>query len=178
MMNVQFHPEQIDASVFIGRGAVIVGNVTLAAECSVWFNATIRGDIDIVRIGSGSNVQEGAVLHVDPGFPLTIGRGVTIGHGAIVHGCTVGDNVVVGMGSILLNGCQIGNDSIVGAGALVTQGKVFPPRSLILGSPAKAVRELTEAEVESNRGNAARYVERAAAFKEEYGSALAAGDAQ
>lgn len=167
-MSIEKHkhnPQLVHESVFIGDGAVVVGEVYLGEACSVWFNASIRGDMEPVEIGSRSNVQESAVLHVDPGFPLTIGEGVTVGHGAIVHGATVGNNVVVGMGSIILNGAVIGDDSIVGAGALVTQGKVFPARSLIIGSPAKAVRELTDEEVEGNRGNCLRYVERATQFK-------------
>lgn len=159
------NPHLVHESVFIGEGAVIVGEVYLAEACGVWFNATMRGDMEPIRIGSRSNVQECAVLHVDPGYPLTIGEGVTVGHGAILHGVRIHNNVVIGMGAIVLNGAVIGEDSIVGAGALVTQGKEFPPRSLIIGSPAKAVRELTDEEIEGNRGNCQRYVERAKAFK-------------
>lgn len=169
-MSVHKHkhnPQLVHDSVFIGEGAVVVGEVYLSEACGVWFNATMRGDMELIKVGSRSNVQECAVLHVDPGFPLTIGEGVTVGHGAILHGATIGDNVVIGMGSIVLNGAVIGDDSIVGAGALVTQGKEFPPRSLIIGSPAKAVRELTDEEIEGNRGNCQRYVERAKAFREE-----------
>ena len=161
-----FRPEQIDPSVFVAPQAVIVGDVTLAAGCSVWFHATLRGDVEPIRIGANSNMQEGAVLHVDPGFGVTVGTGVTIGHRAIVHGATVHDHVIIGMGSTLLNGAVIGSESIVGANALVTEGKVFPPGSLILGSPAKVVRTLTAAEIERIRHSAATYVQRAAAFKQ------------
>ena len=167
-MQIKFRPEQIHPSVFIAPGAVIVGDVTLAEGCSVWFNATLRGDNEPIRVGARSNIQEGVICHVDPAFPLLIGKGVTVGHGAILHGATVGHNSIVGMGSILLNGCRIGADSIVGAGALVTEGKDFPPGSLILGSPARVVRSLTPAEIEKNFASAAHYVERAKAFKAEY----------
>lgn len=163
----KFNPQLIHESVFIGEGAVLVGEVYLAEKCGVWFNATMRGDNEPITIGPRSNIQEGAIFHVDPGYPITIGEGVTVGHGAIIHGATVHDNTVVGMGSIILNGAVIGENSIVGAGALVTQGKVFPPGSLILGSPAKAIRELTEEEIEKNRGSARNYVERAQRFLEE-----------
>lgn len=163
---VKFNPELLHASVFVAQGVVIVGEVHLAEECGVWFNATIRGDNEAIHIGERSNIQECAVFHVDPGYPVVIGKGVTVGHGAIVHGATVGDNSVVGMGAILLNGSMIGNDSIVGAGALVTEGKQFPPGSLILGSPAKVVRSLTKGEIEKNRNSARNYVARAKRFQE------------
>lgn len=145
-------------SVFVAHSAEVAGQVTLGEGVSVWFSATIRGDIAPISVGKNSNVQDGAVIHCDTGIPCVIGEGVTIGHGAIVHSATVGDNTVVGMGSIILNEAIIGEDSIVGAGALVTGGKTFPPRSMILGSPAKAVRELTDEEVEHNRENALHYV--------------------
>ena len=158
------NPQLIHESVFLGPGAVVVGEVYLAEGCGVWFNATIRGDNEPITIGAQSNVQECAVMHVDPGFPITIGEGVTIGHGAIIHGATVHNNTVIGMGSIILNGAVIGENSIVGAGALVTQGKEFPPGSLIIGSPAKAVRELTDEEIEANRRSSRNYAERAKHF--------------
>lgn len=160
-----FRPEQVDPTVFIAPHAVIIGDVTLAAGCSVWFHATLRGDVEPIQIGANSNLQEGVVVHVDPGFAVTIGMGVTVGHRAIVHGATIQEHVIIGMGSTVLNGAVIGSDSIVGANALVTEGKVFPPGSLILGSPAKVVRALTPAEIERIRQSAATYVQRAAAFK-------------
>lgn len=164
-LDTQFHPEKIHPSVFIAPGAVVVGNVTLDEHASVWFNATLRGDVEAIIVGPRSNIQEGCILHADPGFPTVIGEGITVGHGAVVHGATVGDNCVVGIRAVLLNGAVIGENSIVGAGALVTEGKVFPPNSLILGMPARAVRELTPDEVAANRGSAARYMERARAFR-------------
>ncbi len=158
-------PDQLHPTVFVASHAIVVGDVTLTEGCGVWFHATLRGDVEPIHIGPHTNIQEGAVLHVDPGYPVTIGAGVTIGHRAIVHGATVHDNVIIGMGSTVLNGAVIGENSIVGANALVTEGKVFPPGSLILGSPAKVVRSLTEEEVARIRQGAATYVERAAAFK-------------
>ena len=123
--------------------AVLVGRVTLEEEASVWYGAVLRGDESHIRVGEGSNVQDNAVLHCDPGRPLEIGRDVTVGHGAVLHGCHVGDRCLVGMGAILLNGCSIGEESMVAAGALVTQNKEIPPGSLVMGSPARVVRPLT-----------------------------------
>lgn len=166
-MNFQteFRPEQIHPTVFLAQGAIIVGDVTLSEECSVWFHASLRGDVEPIFIGSRTNIQEGAIFHVDPGFPVRVGVGVTVGHGAIVHGATVGDNVIVGMRATLLNGAIIGVDSIVGANSLVTEGKAFPAGSLIIGSPARVVRALTSEEIERNRLAADTYVKRALAFK-------------
>jgi len=165
LFQTTFRPEQVDSTVFIAPQAVIVGDVTLAAGCSVWFHAALRGDVEPIRVDANSNLQEGVVVHVDPGFAVTIGTGVTVGHRAIVHGATIHDHVIIGMGSTILNGAVIGSDSMVGANALVTEGKEFPPGSLILGSPAKVVRALTPAEIARIRQSAATYVQRAAAFK-------------
>lgn len=154
------------SSVFIARGAVVVGEVHLAEECSVWFNATLRGDNEPIYVAPRCNIQECAIFHVDPGFAITVGHGVTVGHGAIVHGATIGENSVIGMGSILLNGVVIGENSIVGAGALVTEGKQFPARSLILGSPARVARSLLDEEIKTNRLSAMHYVERARRYRE------------
>ena len=162
---VSWRPELVAPSVFIAPGAVVVGDVTLEAQVSIWFNAVLRGDTAPLRVGAGSNVQDGAVLHADPGFPAIVAAGCTIGHNAIVHGAQVGDNALVGMGAILLNGVVVGRDSIVGAGALLTQGKRFPAESLILGSPARVVRALSQAEIEANRAAAQAYVAKAAAFR-------------
>ena len=164
MFHTDFRPEQIHPSVFIGRGAVIVGDVHLAENCSVWFQAALRGDLEPIIIGANSNIQEGAIFHTDPTYPVEVAEGVTIGHRAIVHGAKVGANTVIGMGTTLLNGAVIGENSIVGANALVTQGKEFPAGSLILGSPAKLIRPLTEAEIAQNRLAAETYVQRAQAF--------------
>lgn len=132
----------IDPDVWIAPGAHVVGNVHLAAGASVWFGAAIRADNTAIHVGRGSNVQEGAMLHSDPDAPLTIGEDCTVGHHAMLHGCTLGNRVLVGMGAIVLNHVVIGDDCLIGAGALVTEGKVFPPGSLIVGSPARAVREI------------------------------------
>ena len=167
MYHTQFRPGQIHPSVFIARGVVIVGDVTLAEDASVWFNAVLRGDTDALTIGARTNIQDGCIFHADPGYPTVVGAGCTIGHRAIIHGAQVGDNTVIGMGAILLNGVVVGENSIVGAGALLTQGKIWPPGSLILGSPAKVSRELTPDEIDSNRQSAKGYVEKALAFKTE-----------
>lgn len=129
---------------WIAPDATLIGKVRLLEEASVWFYAVLRGDNEWIEIGVRSNVQDGCVLHTDPGFPLTIGEGCTIGHKAILHGCTVGDNSLIGMGATVLNGAKIGKNSIVGANALVTEGKEFPDNSLIVGAPAKVVRTLDE----------------------------------
>lgn len=154
-----------DDTVFIAPGAHVVGAVELGAEVSVWFGAVIRGDNEPIRIGEGTNVQDGAVLHSDPGSPLAIGRNCTIGHRAVVHGCTVGDNTLIGMGAVVLNGARIGHNSLVGAGALVTENKVFPDNSLIVGSPAKAIRTLDEATIEGLRRSAETYRRNARRFR-------------
>jgi carbonic anhydrase/acetyltransferase-like protein (isoleucine patch superfamily) len=135
-----------------------MGQVELGLDVSIWFTAVLRGDNEPIRIGARTNIQDGAMLHTDPGFPLDLGEDVTIGHHAIVHGCTVGANSLIGMGATLLNGARIGRNCIVGANALVTEGKVFPDDSLIVGAPAKVVRSLDEAAAEALRTAAARYV--------------------
>ncbi|MCY3831892.1 MAG: gamma carbonic anhydrase family protein [Chloroflexi bacterium] len=161
-----FQPHKVHPSAFIARGAVIVGDVTLGANASVWFNAVLRGDSESLRIGAGSNIQDGAVCHADPGLPLVIGAGVTVGHRAIVHGAHIGEHSLIGMGAIVMNGARIGASCLVGAGALVTEGKEFPARSLILGSPARLVRGVTDEEIAMMRRTAAEYVEKARAFRE------------
>ncbi|MBX3009886.1 MAG: gamma carbonic anhydrase family protein [Caldilineaceae bacterium] len=163
--HIEFRPQQIDPTVFRAPGVIIVGDVTLAAACGVWFHASLRGDVEPIVIGPRTNIQEGVIIHVDPGFPVRVGTGVTVGHGVIIHGATVGDNVIVGMRSTILNGAVIGADSIVGANSLVTEGKEFPPGSLLIGSPARVVRALTVDEIARNRLSAETYVQRAAAFK-------------
>lgn len=143
---------------WVAENAVVVGDVTLEDDASVWFGVVARGDNEPVRIGARTNVQDGAVLHTDPGFPLTIGPDCTIGHGAIVHGCTIGAGSLVGMGATILNGAVVGASCLVGAGALVTEGKAFPDFSLIVGSPAKAVRTLGGEWEVKILGSAGRYV--------------------
>lgn len=149
-------PDAARAS-FIAWNAEVIGDVVLEEETTVWFGATIRGDIEQIRIGRGSNVQDSASLHTDAGAPLSVGENVTIGHNAVVHGCTVGDESLIGMGAIVLNKAVIGRQCIVGAGALVTEGKVFPDRSLIIGSPAKAARQVSDEEITRVRENARNY---------------------
>ena len=151
----------IDNSVFIADGAKIIGDVEIGKNSSVWFNAVIRADSDKVKIGENSNVQDNAVIHTSEGFGVQIGDNVTIGHGAIIHGCTVKDNVMIGMGAIVLNGAVIEENSIIGAGALITQGKVIPSGSLAFGNPCKIVRQLTDEEISSISRNAKSYVKEA-----------------
>jgi carbonic anhydrase/acetyltransferase-like protein (isoleucine patch superfamily) len=129
---------------WIAPDAAVIGKVRLRENSSVWFTAVLRGDNEWIEIGEDSNVQDGCVIHTDPGFPVTIGKGCTIGHRAVVHGCTIGDNSLVGMGAVILNGAKIGRNSIVGAGALVTEGKEFPDNALIVGSPGRSIRTLDE----------------------------------
>lgn len=147
----------ISSSAFVADNATVRGDVTLGERSSVFFGAVLRGDRAPITIGSGTNIQDNCVVHVDYDYPVVVGQNVTVGHGAILHGCTVGDNTLIGMGAIVLNGAVIGENSIVGAGALVTKNTVVPPGSLILGSPAKVKRALTEEEIEHNRASAAEY---------------------
>ncbi len=140
-------------------GSQIIGNVEICQNSSVWYNAVIRGDIESISIGNFSNVQDNCVVHSSREYPLEIGDYVSIGHGAVVHGCKLNDNVLVGMNATILNGVEIGENSIVGAGAVVTEGKKFPPESLIIGLPAKAVRNLSQEQIQSIHDNALRYVE-------------------
>lgn len=159
------HAPEIDPSAFVADSANLIGKVTLEANASVWFGVTIRGDNERITIGENSNVQEGTVMHTDMGYPLTLGKGVTVGHQAMLHGCTVGDGSLIGIQAVILNGAKIGKGCLVGAGALVTEGKEFPDHSLILGTPAKVVRTLTEEDLLRLQGNAASYVERGQLFK-------------
>lgn len=149
------------AGAWVAPSADVIGEVALGAGASVWFGAVIRGDNTLIAVGARSNIQESAMLHSDFGAPLSIGEDCTIGHHAILHGCTIEDLVLVGMGAIILNRAVIGTGSIVGAGALVTEGKVFPPRSLIVGSPARVVRELDDTAAVMLRASAAHYVDKA-----------------
>lgn len=160
------HTPQIDDSAYVAESANIIGKVVLGAQASVWFGATLRGDNETLTIGAQSNLQEGCVVHSDKGYPLTVGSGVTVGHQAMLHGCTIGDGSLVGIQAVILNGAKIGKNSLVGAGALVTEGKEFPDNSLIIGSPAKAVRTLTEEQIAGLKASAANYVERSAYFKQ------------
>lgn len=157
----------VDASSFIAAGAVVVGAVRLAPHSSLWYGAVLRGDINHIEVGADSNVQDGAVVHVSDAFPALIGERVTVGHRAIVHACTVGDEVLVGMGAILLDGCQIGARCTIAAGALVPKGMVVPEGSLVVGMPGKIVRPLSAAEQQANAQLAAKYVEIARRYREQ-----------
>jgi carbonic anhydrase/acetyltransferase-like protein (isoleucine patch superfamily) len=145
-------------SNFIAPDATLIGNIHVGRDVSIWFGAAIRGDNEKIAIGAGSNVQEHTIMHTDPGFALTIGEGCTIGHRAMLHGCTIGDNSLVGMGAIILNGAKIGRNCLVGAGALVTEGKEFPDNSLIVGQPAKVARTLDDASAARLGMSAQHYV--------------------
>jgi carbonic anhydrase/acetyltransferase-like protein (isoleucine patch superfamily) len=164
----------IPESCFIAPSADIIGNVELGEDSSVWFQVVIRGDVNRIRIGARTNVQDGAVLHVTrnhppmKGAPLTIGDDVTIGHRVTLHGCTLGNRILVGMGAVILDDAVIGDDSIVAAGALVTKGKRFPPKSLVQGAPAKVVRELTEEELHLLKASANNYVGDTRLYNEEF----------
>lgn len=146
-----------DPTARVAANATLLGHVTLDAESSVWFGAVLRGDEGSIRVGEGSNVQDNAVIHCDPDYPVSIGKDVTIGHGAIIHGCTIEDRCLIGMGAILLNGCVIGAGSLVAAGALVTQHTVVPPGSMVMGSPAKVTRLLRPEETAENLHSAEIY---------------------
>jgi len=158
------HSPQVPASAFVAREATLVGQVRLGERASVWFGAVARGDNEPIEIGEASNVQEGAVLHADPGFPLTIAANVTVGHQAMLHGCTIGEGSLIGIQAVVMNGAVIGKHCLVGAGAIVTENKVFPDRSLILGAPAKLVRQLSDEDVARLAGSAAGYATRAGAY--------------
>ena len=161
------HP-QLDGDNFVASTAAVIGDVTLGHGASVWYGASLRGDVHYIRVGAGSNVQDNAVVHVSRGtHPCVIGAGVTIGHSAVVHGCTVEDDCLIGMAAVVLDGAVVGAESLVGAQALVTGDTIIPPRSLVLGSPAKVVRSLTDDEVERLRANAAHYVRMSAMYRGE-----------
>lgn len=156
---------EIAPSAWVADSAQVMGRVTLEDNASVWFGTVVRGDTDAIRIGADSNIQDACVLHADHGKPLTIGAKVTVGHQAMLHGCTVGDGSLIGIGAVVLNGAVIGKGCIVGAGALVTEGKVFEDGSMILGSPAKVVRQLDETQRQGLLMSAAHYVENARRFR-------------
>lgn len=166
LYTVQGHSPEVNGCSFLAPDSAIIGQCHLAADVSVWFHATLRGDNEPITVGEKSNIQDNCVLHTDPGAPVIIEDMVTVGHGVIVHGATLRRSCLVGMGSTILNGAVIDSHSIVGAGALVTEGKVFPPRSLIVGAPAKVKRPLTDAEVAAIAKSAESYVQKAQLFAE------------
>jgi len=157
----------VGAGHYIAYDATLVGSITLLEDANVWFKVVIRAENDQITIGEGTNVQDGSVLHVDPGYPLTLGRDVTIGHKVMLHGCTVGDGALVGINSVVMNGAKIGAGSLIGANTLIPEGKEIPEGVLVVGSPGKVVRELTGEQKASLRGIARGYVERAALYRRE-----------
>jgi carbonic anhydrase/acetyltransferase-like protein (isoleucine patch superfamily) len=159
------HVPTLGAGCWVADSAQVIGRVALGADASVWFNAVLRGDTDRLTLGERTNVQDGAVLHADPGYPLVLGAGVTVGHQAMLHGCTVGDHTLIGIQAVVLNGARIGKHCIVGAGAVVTEGKVFEDGSLIVGAPAKVVRMLTPEQIERIKLSATTYVQRAQQYQ-------------
>lgn len=166
LYRLEEHRVTSQGASFVAPNASVIGRVTLGEDVSIWFNVVIRGDVADINIGNRSNIQDGSVLHADPGSPLNIGADVTVGHMAMLHGCTVDDRCLIGIGSTILNDAHIGEECIVGAHALVTENKTFPPRSLILGAPAKVIRELTDDEIASLKNSADRYVSNGRRYRE------------
>jgi carbonic anhydrase/acetyltransferase-like protein (isoleucine patch superfamily) len=157
---------RIAQSAWVAPGAYVIGEVHLGEESSVWYGAVLRGDTEPIRIGARTNIQDGCVLHADPGYPAVVGEGCVVGHNAVVHGCEIEDDCLVGMGATILNGAKIGEGSIVAAGAVIPEGREFPPRSLIVGIPAKHVGDVSEEQAADIPRSASEYVERAAAHRE------------
>jgi len=164
----RLHPSRtvVPPSVFVARGAVVAGDVQVGERASIWFAAVVRGDTEAIRIGPRTNIQDGCVVHADPGFPCVLGADVTLGHRAVVHGARIGDETMVGMGAVVLNGATVGSQALIGAGALLVGGRDYPGGHLILGSPAKAVRPLTDEEIAGLRRSAQHYVEAGAAWRD------------
>ena len=144
---------------WVAPNATVIGDVTLEKNTSIWFNATLRGDIENIYVGEGSNVQDGSVLHTDPGYPLKIGKNVTVGHMVMLHGCTIGDNSLIGIGAVILNNAKIGNNCVIGAKSLITENKEIPDNSLVVGSPGRVIRKVTDEEANAIKENAIRYQE-------------------
>jgi len=165
-MSITHRAELIDNTAYVAPNATLIGDVRIAAEASVWFGCVLRGDNEPIVIGARTNVQDLTVIHTDEGIPCTVGGGVTVGHRAVLHGATVSDGALIGIGAIVLNGATVGREAMVGAGAVVTEGQAIPPRHLALGVPAKVIRELTDDEVQRLRATAAHYVSRAKLFLE------------
>lgn len=157
---------QVEEGVWVAENAVVVGNVLLKENSSVWFNAVIRGDNDLITIGEGANIQDGSVLHSDPGSPLTVGANVTIGHKVMLHGCDIGEGSLVGINSVVLNNARIGKNCIIGANALITEGKEIPDNSLVMGSPGKVVKTMTDDQAKAVKFSAIHYVENARRFRD------------
>jgi carbonic anhydrase/acetyltransferase-like protein (isoleucine patch superfamily) len=148
-----------ESNYWIAPNATVIGNVVLKNNASIWFNVTVRGDNDPIEIGENTNIQDGSVLHTDVGMPLIIGKNVTVGHMVMLHGCTIGDNSLIGIGSIILNGAKIGRNCLIGANSLITEGKEIPDNSMVMGAPGKVVRQISEAQIQMLTGSALHYVE-------------------
>ncbi len=144
---------------WIASNAIIIGDIVIKNDASIWFNVVLRGDIEKIEVGEGSNIQDGSVLHTDPGYPLTIGKGVTVGHMVMLHGCTIGNDTLIGIGSTILNNAKIGKNCIIGANTLITENKNIPDNSLVIGSPGKVVRQVTDKEIIHIKQNAKEYIE-------------------
>jgi carbonic anhydrase/acetyltransferase-like protein (isoleucine patch superfamily) len=157
---------QVAATAWVADSAQVMGNVHLAEGASVWFGTVIRGDTETISVGRDSNIQDASVMHADHGFPLVVGERVTVGHQVMLHGCTIGDESLIGIGAVVLNGARIGKNCLVGAGSLVTEGKEFPDGSMIMGTPAKVVRQLTPEQIEGLRRSARHYVDNAARYRQ------------
>lgn len=164
---LSYPADQIDPTVFVAVGSIVLGDVTIGADSSVWFQAVLRGDTEAIRVGRRTNIQDGAILHADPGFPCTLGDDVTVGHGVIVHGATVADQVMIGMRAVVMNGAVIGARSIVAVGAVVTEGTEVPPDSVVIGLPGKVVRAVSNDDLARIRHAAAHYVDNARRYREQ-----------
>jgi len=160
-------PETDGDDFWIAPTAVVIGKVKLAKKASIWWNAVLRGDNEPITIGEGTNIQDGAVIHTDPGFPVAIGERVTVGHMAMIHGCTIGDGTLIGINAVVLNGAKVGKNCLIGAGALVTEGREIPDNSLAVGSPARAIRKITPENVARMQQGADVYIDRARFYKEQ-----------
>jgi len=156
---------QIHASAWVAENATLAGQITLQKDVSIWFNAVLRAEHAPITVGEGSNIQDGTVCHVDPGMPLTIGRSVTVGHKVMLHGCTIGDESLIGINAVILNGAKIGRNCLIGANSLISEGKEIPDGSLVMGSPGKIVRTLSEAQIEGLKASAMHYVENGRRYK-------------
>ena len=156
---------EINSDSWVAPNAIIIGKVKLEKNSSIWFNAVLRGDIEKIVIGENSNIQDGSVLHTDPGYPLTVGKGVTVGHMVMLHGCEISNDTLIGIGSTILNKAKIGKNCIIGANTLVTENKVIPDNSLVLGSPGKVIRKVTDDEIKAIRENAKHYVKNSKRYK-------------
>lgn len=156
---------QIHASAWVAENATLAGQITLQKDVSIWFNAVLRAEHALITVGEGSNIQDGSVCHVDPGMPLTIGRSVTVGHKVMLHGCTIGDESLIGINAVILNGAKIGRNCLIGANSLIPEGKEIPDGSLVMGSPGKIVRTLSEAQIEGLKASAMHYVENGRRYK-------------